>query len=174
MKKYIFKAYKNLYPSLFQKEEKRLREFTGDRVLIEHMGSTAVPGLGGKGIIDIYLRVPEKEMDRYSRLIKKAGYEHKASGGDKNIIFHQRDGIGKSGEIIRYHLHITFTKNQDWKNAILFRDYLRKHPEEAKRYAEVKKKAARESDQTKEKYMSIKEPIIKDLLKKALEEFGVT
>ena len=43
-------------------------------------------------------------------------------------------------------------------------NYLRNNPEETKRYAEIKKKAARESDQTKEKYMSIKEPVIQEIL----------
>lgn len=169
MKKYVFRPYKDTYPALYQKEAKRLRGFLGSFVSIEHFGSTAVPGLGGKGIIDMYIVVPKKDTGNYSKLIQKAGYEHKLSGGDKNRFFHQRDSKDPSGETVRYHLHLTFPENQDWKKAILFRDYLRQHPEEARRYAQIKRKAARESNQTKEEYMAIKEPVIKEILEKALK-----
>lgn len=170
MKKYIYTVYKNYYPSLYEQEQKRLRLFVGNQVLIEHIGSTAVPGLGGKGIIDICLGVSEKEMDKYSQLVQKAGYEYKPFGGNKNRIFHQRDCIGKLGKIIRYHLHLTFPESKDWKDGLMFRNYLRKHPEEARRYAKIKLKAATNSDQTKEKYMAIKEPTIRNILKKAVKE----
>lgn len=170
MKKYVFRPYKDFYPVLYLREAKRLRSFLGGFVSLEHIGSTAVPGLGGKGVVDIYVIVPKKDMGKYSKLIQKAGYEYKSSGGDKNRIFHQRDSKELSGKTIRYHLHLTFPENQDWKNSILFRDYLRQHSEEAKRYAQIKQQAAKESNQTKEKYMAIKEPVIKEILDKALKE----
>lgn len=168
MKKYVYKPYSPLYPSIFLREKEKLQEILGNDVLIEHIGSTAIPNLGGKGIIDIMVAVPRDQMQKISDLVQKAGYEFKQSGGNEERIFHQRDGNDSTLGLIRYHLHITFPESNTWKEDLAFRDYLRKRPEEVKRYIEIKKKAARESDQTKEKYMSIKEPVIRDILKKAL------
>lgn len=168
MKKYVYKPYNPLYPSIFQKEKNKLETILGNDAIIEHIGSTAVPGLGGKGIIDIMIAVPREDMEKFSGLVQKTGYEYKASGGNEERIFHQRDKALKAGGLIRYHLHLAFPESKEWKEAIAFRDYLRSHPEDVKRYEEIKKKAALESDQTKEKYMAIKEPVIQDILKKAL------
>lgn len=170
MQKYIFNPYNKLYPELYQNEERKLNEALGNDILIEHIGSTAVPGLGGKGIIDIMIAVFREQMEKYSGLVQKAGYEYKVSGGNEERIFYQRDVPDKKNRLIRYHLHLTFPESSSWMEALAFRDYLRSHPDEVEKYAEIKKKAALESDQTKEKYMAIKEPIIQDILKKALRE----
>jgi len=55
VKKYVFKAYSPIFPKLFEKEKDRIKKILGENDLIEHVGSTAVPGLGGKEINDIYI-----------------------------------------------------------------------------------------------------------------------
>lgn len=60
MLKYVFRPYDPIFPKLFIKEKNRLKKFLGRTVLIEHVGSTAIPGLGGKGIIDIAIAAPDK------------------------------------------------------------------------------------------------------------------
>ena len=167
MKKYVFKPYNESYPKLYQDEEQKLKNVLGNDILIEHIGSTAIPGLGGKGIIDIMIAVPQDQMIGFSELVQKAGYEYKESGGNEERIFHQRDENNTNGDLIRYHLHITFPESSAWREDIAFRDHLRNNPEDAILYAEIKLKAARKSDQTKEKYMEIKEPVIQEILQKA-------
>ena len=169
MKKYIFIPYNDSYPKLYQEEEQILKKILGNDVLIEHIGSTAVPRLGGKGIVDIMIAVPRDQMQSISDSVQKAGYEYKQSGGNKERIFHQRDENNINGDLVRFHLHITFPESNTWREDIAFRDYLRNNPEDAKHYAEIKKKAAKESNQSKEKYMVIKEPIIQAILQKALQ-----
>lgn len=166
MKKYVFKPYHDYYPTLFDEEKQRLNQALGKGVIIEHVGSTAIPGLGGKGIIDIYVAVPKEKLTYYSQLIQQDGYEQKDSGGDKERVFHQKDLIHKSHGVIRYHLHLGFPESKSWKQTLAFRDYLKGHPEDVKKYTEIKKEAASKSDQIKEKYMAIKEPFIKEILKK--------
>ena len=51
--KYIFRPYNPIFPELFKNEKERMEKILGDNLKIEHIGSTAVMGLGGKGVIDI-------------------------------------------------------------------------------------------------------------------------
>ncbi len=162
MKKYIFKPYDPIFPELYQKEEQRLKKVLGDKHLIEHIGSTAVPNLGGKGIIDIMVVVPEKLMNQISQLLQKqAGYEFRASGGDKERLFHQHD---------RYHVHVTFQESESWKKAVAFRDYLIQHPKGLKRYAQIKQRAATQAKGDRDIYLAIKQPIIDEIIQKAYRE----
>lgn len=62
MSKYVFKPYNSIFPELFEKEKERLSKYLTGEYQIEHVGSTAVQGLGGKGIIDIYLATPRKNL----------------------------------------------------------------------------------------------------------------
>ena len=53
MKKYVFKSYNKIFPEIFEKEKEKICDFIEETILIEHVGSTSIPNLGGKGIIDI-------------------------------------------------------------------------------------------------------------------------
>lgn len=174
MNKYVFKPYNPIFPELYKKEEQRLKKVLGDKYLIEHIGSTAVPYLGGKGIIDILISVPKNLMNQISQLLQKqAGYEFKESGGDKERLFHQQDLPDPEESMRRYHLHVTFPESESRKKAIAFRDYLIKHPEDLKRYAEIKQKAAIEANDDRDAYLTIKQPIIDEIMKKAYTEFKI-
>lgn len=136
--------------------------------IIEHIGSTAVPGLGGKGIIDIYIVAPKEDLDKISKEVMKAGYESRPRISTDQHLFYRIDLPDPIEGIRRYHIHINYEEAEDFQNAIKFRDYLRNDPKAVKRYVEIKKKAAREANQDKDAYMAIKSPVIKSILKKAL------
>lgn len=70
----------------------------------------------------------------------------------------------------KYQIHIEPPHSKWLKEALSFRNYLRKHPEDVKRYEEIKQKAADESNQKRAKYLAIKSPVIQDILEKALKE----
>lgn len=80
-------------------------------------------------------------------------------------MFHQR----KVNDEV-YHLHLTYTGNKGFTKDIAFRDYLRSHPTDAQKYAEVKKLASQKANQAKDKkeakevYMSIKKDVINEIL----------
>ena len=72
------------YPKLFENEKQRISKVLGN-VIIEHFGSTAVPNLGGKGYIDIYVVVNKKDLDKTSKIIQeKLGYKYKEHASIKN------------------------------------------------------------------------------------------
>ena len=70
MKKYLFKPYSKIFPDLFEREKERISSHIKEDLVIEHVGSTAVPGLGGKGIIDIAIAVSKKEMESVSKQLQ--------------------------------------------------------------------------------------------------------
>lgn len=158
MKKYTFKPYNDLFPALFEKERARILARI-DLSRIEHVGSTAVPGLGGKGIIDIAIAVEKGAMEQVSRQLQEIGYEFKPSFSSDDRLYLITDL-----EEQRYHIHLTYPENREWKNFLAFRDYLRAHPEEARGYAEVKKQAALDADGLGEKYRKIKGPLMEKIL----------
>jgi GrpB-like predicted nucleotidyltransferase (UPF0157 family) len=63
----------------------------------------------------------------------------------------------------RYHLHLTYPENNEWKELIHFRDYLRNHPEELREYSELKKQAALEANHEGNRYRKIKEPMFEKI-----------
>lgn len=67
MKKYEFKPYNPAFSKYFEEEKKRLSKYLSGDYQIEHIGSTAVPGLGGKGIIDIMIAVSKEQMENFSQ-----------------------------------------------------------------------------------------------------------
>lgn len=170
MNKYVYKPYNSIFPELFDKEKIRLAKYLSGEYQIEHVGSTAVPNLGGKGIIDIYIVTPEEQIDKISQEVLDSGYEYRPRVSADQHVFHRIDLPDPIEGTRRYHIHINFSKSEDFQNAIKFRDYLRRHPEEVKRYSDIKQLAANEANQDKDKYMSIKSPIIQDILEKALKE----
>lgn len=155
-------------PHFFEEEKIRLANFLSGDYQIEHIGSSAVPGLGVKEIIDIMIVVSRVEMQNISEQAQKAGYIFRPLASTETRLFF-RTGYPENFENEKvHHLHITFPESADWKEAIAFRDYLRTHPEDLKRYAEIKQQAAKEVNENTEKYRKIKEDTLKEIIAKAL------
>lgn len=171
MKKYVFKPYNDNFPHLFEKEKNRIAQFLSGDYKIEHIGSTAVPGLGGKGIIDIMIAVSKQNVKEYSKNLQKVGYNYVEQSHIEQRLFHWQDLHDDIEHLRRYHVHVTYPDSSDWKNAIAFRDYLRTHPDDLNRYAVMKQKAAEEANENTEMYMKLKSDVIKEILIKALNGF---
>lgn len=170
MDKYAFKPYDPVFPLLFEEEKQVLKNKLGNKVLIEHFGSTAVPGLGGKGIIDIYILGLEKDMSDISLKLKKLDYEFKETGGNPPhwLFFVKTDNKERT-----FHIHLVDEYDEGFSESIAFRDYLRQHPESIREYEEIKKIAAKkvkdltDKFEKKKVYMEIKQDIIKKIIQKA-------
>lgn len=169
MNKYVFRPYDPIFPSLFEAEKTRLESFLTGDFEIHHIGSTAVPGLGGKGIIDIYIVGQRQDLVRISDEVLKSGYEHRPRVSADQHVFHKINLPDLIEGMRSYHVHIGYIKAPDFISAIKFRDYLRKNPQDLRKYAEVKKKAAEQSNQDKDTYMAIKNPIMEEILEKAMK-----
>lgn len=165
---YPHSPYNIKYPKLFENEKQRLSKILTNAT-IEHFGSTAVPNLGGKGYIDIYVVVDKNDLNKTSKIIQeKLGYECKAHASIKNEkLFYLRNT-----EVARYHLHLTYINNPDFIQAIKFRDYLINHPNEALEYEKIKKlasvKANKENtkEMAKKVYMDTKITVLKQIIDK--------
>lgn len=170
--KYKYLPYDSSYPSLYEEEERRILEFLPVGSKIEHFGSTSIPGVGGKGIIDIYVCVPKDKLDETKDLLETLGYIYKETNPRRSFqgrMFFSRIEEKSSDTSYTYHLHLSYLKSPDFEKAIAFRDYLRAHPKEASEYDKIKKKAvdSTESFETveekKEAYMNTKQPFIEKI-----------
>ena len=163
--KYQYKKYDKAYPILAKVESKRIGQVLPQAEII-HFGSTAIPKMGGKGIIDLYVLVEPDELTITSNsLCAQLEYEFRESGGNDERLFHQRyDGVGELKQI--YHVHVGYEKSRDYIDSIRFRNELRNNAslrleyKEAKLRAVEKVKNIRNKKMQKKVYMDVKGIII--------------
>jgi len=168
MKKFVYRSYSFLFPELFEAEKARLLEM-GIHSNIEHVGSTAIQGLGGKGIIDILIGTSKEAMSAISRVLQDHGYEYHTRFSTEDRYFFFKDREDPLEDLRRYHIHLTFIGSKQWIELLEFRDCLNASSELKEEYALLKQKAADLANQDGKVYMAIKEPIfakVKELSKK--------
>jgi len=129
---------------------------------IEHIGSTAVPNLGGKGILDIILSVPKKTMKNAKRALIQT-YTYDASGGSDERDFFLREIVYRKKKRF-IHLHLTFHNSKEWHQALWFRNSLRNNPRIRNDYIKLKKKACNYAKGDGKKYRQYKNTFIKKIL----------
>ena len=162
--KYIFRAYRPEYPRLFREERDRLRRVLGDGVAIEHIGSTAVEGLGGKGIIDVMVGVKGdiKRLRPVLPGLQEAGYDFREHASSEHRLFLQKD-YGEGEGARRVHLHVVGGHGKEWEKLLKFRDRLRQEPELRERYGAMKRRAAEECKGDKQHYRRMKAEFFRSL-----------
>jgi GrpB-like predicted nucleotidyltransferase (UPF0157 family) len=97
---------------------------------VEHIGSTSVPGLGGKPVIDLLAGLAASLTSADTRALKRIGYRHLRARRDGRLVF-------RKSTPRRYSLHITQYESERWRSVLGFRDYLRADPEAAERYRQL-------------------------------------
>jgi GrpB-like predicted nucleotidyltransferase (UPF0157 family) len=163
MKKYVFKPYSQIFPLLFQNEKERILASLKKILFIEHVGSTAIPGLGGKGIIDIAIAVKKDDMGSTSTELQDLGYELRPTFSTPDRFYYIISLPDSEEGSRKYHLHLTCPESKEWKELVGFRDYLRDHPEEVQEYADLKKHAVVEANQDGNRYRKLKEPMFQKI-----------
>jgi GrpB-like predicted nucleotidyltransferase (UPF0157 family) len=127
---------------LYEEEKARLQAAVGDQVLdIQHVGSTAIPGIVAKPIIDIAIAVASFEAAYVCVApIEALGYEYRGEHGiPRRHYFVLRDP--DSGKTL-VHVHVRERDGPGWEKQILFRDYMRAHPQATAEYAALKQDLA--------------------------------
>jgi|SRR5579872_427315 len=157
--KYVYKPYSKIFPDLFQKEKSRISSSLKQALAIEHVGSTAIPDLGGKGIIDIAIAVAKEEMEISCSILQKLGYEFRPSFSTPDRFYLIAYLSDPEEGNRRYHIHLTYPSSKEWKELVGFRDYLLAHPEAVIEYANLKKHAAEAANQDGHQYRKMKEPM---------------
>ena len=131
-----YKTYSNKYARLFEEMKRKILHLSTNKLEIEHIGSTAVKGLGGKGVIDISIGIRKwKDADEIVKILKKIGFKH-FHDIENNSLFVSSRMQCKEGY---FHIHISRINTKRYNNTLVFRDFLRKYPQEAKKYAKIKK-----------------------------------
>ncbi len=158
--------YDPAWPKLFLKEKtalaKALKKFKG--LKIEHFGSTSIPGLAAKPIIDIMVAVQNFELwPKLVAPLKAMGY-HYWGTHEEDMLFIK--GIDPLGPKRTHHVHIYEFQGPRWKNELAFRDYLRSHEPEAREYESLKRKLAKAYRLNREAYTKGKESYIRSVMKK--------
>ncbi len=128
------------WPAAFAAEAARLRAALGEMALrIEHNGSTAVPGLAAKPVIDIQVSVAELQpMDLYRLPLQSIGYTHVPHPDDAFCPFFHRPSAWPH----THHVHVVRASDAEERRTLAFRDYLREHPDAAQEYARLKLRLA--------------------------------
>lgn len=129
---------------------------------IHHIGSTAVPGLGGKGIIDILIGIDNWEQaTEIIEALKKIGFLHVHLKEKGRIFLSKNTGLSLSN----VHVHIAIKQSKAYKELLFFRDYLRKNEKETKNYYNLKKSWLKESNGDRKEYGDLKNKYINKILK---------
>jgi GrpB-like predicted nucleotidyltransferase (UPF0157 family) len=126
----------------FERERNRLAAVLGATAIrIEHNGSTAVPGLAAKPVIDIQISVARLHpMDTYAPALARLGYTHVPHPDDAFCPFFHRPADWPH----THHVHVVEAGGAEERRTLAFRDYLRRHSDAAREYAALKERLARE------------------------------
>lgn len=167
------KKYNDELRKKFLAEEKRIRGVLGDEVSIEHVGSSAV-GIGGKNIVDILIGVPSADrMEPVRDLLASAGYREGHDTHPDRIFMAFRvndDGTDRETGEGDLHVHIVVVGSLEYTNMLGLKNYLLAHPDEAKKYFEMKEVFAKEAQYDRKTYKALKSKYVSELIKKANEE----
>lgn len=156
------------WAQLYQEEKQRLSHALGYLIIaIEHIGSTAIPNIVAKPVIDIMLGVRSlHDIDQHViQSIEQLDYRYMPQYeiGMPFRRFFQKDNMNGTRT---HHIHLVEISHSFWTDHLLFRDYLRTHPDSAKAYEQLKQKLAQQFTDTNA-YAFAKTDFCKEILRKA-------
>ena len=171
----LVEKYSPEWPVWFEK----IKAFLGEKVSeacirIEHVGSTSVPGMIAKPIIDLILVIEPQDFEEIKRLLAERGYYHE---GDKGIedreAFDLEDNSIKS-KIPRHHLYVCPKHSAELKKQTAFRNFLRQNKVYAERLSRLKWSLAEKYNNDRQAYMDGKAALCREITEKALEHSKCT
>jgi GrpB-like predicted nucleotidyltransferase (UPF0157 family) len=161
----IISDYNAEWPDLFIKEKSLILSETGKSLLsLDHIGSTSIPGLAAKPVIDMLGCIEKFSLDPDCLApLLRLGYEYKGEHGIPERLFFSKQTNGMRS----HHLHVVQQGNPFWDEHILFRDYLRANPEIAQNYENLKRDLAQKFHNDRLAYVNGKDEFIKNVLRTA-------
>lgn len=164
MRKIKVVPYENHWTKKFQREARRLKEAMPEPVKVHHIGSTSVPGLAAKPIVDMIMEVDQIErVDKWDEHFSALGYMPKGENG----ILGRRFFIHGTEEKRSYHLHVYGAGNPEIMRHLAFRDYMMAHCEEAEAYATLKQELAERFTYDADQYVEGKTEFVRGIDEKA-------
>lgn len=152
---------------MFEDEARFLQGiFRKEIIKFEHFGSTSVPGMKAKPVIDMMCLVKDiKKIDAFNEQMQLSGYDVAGEWGIRG-----RRLFRKGGENRTHHIHTYQYDNPQIKRHLIFRDYLKTHPDEVERYNNFKDEISKQHDDTAF-YSKAKRPFVKEMEQRALKWF---
>jgi GrpB-like predicted nucleotidyltransferase (UPF0157 family) len=160
--------YNKQWPLMFESERSLIQALLGEVVKgVHHIGSTSVPGLAAKPVIDILLEVAGvSELDKCHAAMTQAGYTARGENGIRGRRYFIKGGDKRSHQV-----HAFAVGDRQVVKHLAFRDYLIKNRAEAERYAGIKRAAALASHNDAQRYSELKAGFIEHHLQLALIDF---
>jgi GrpB-like predicted nucleotidyltransferase (UPF0157 family) len=157
--------YDSDWPKIYEEESELIRGAIGGIILsLEHIGSTSVPGLWAKPIIDIIAGVNDLESaDRCKVILYNFGYEDSSPGNQPDWFY----CLGKAPHSPGFHLHLVKEGSSFQMRHILFRDWLRTHHTDAESYKDLKIKLSEKYRDDRVAYTDSKTEYINGIVEKA-------
>lgn len=148
---------------IFELEKTALQATLGSMILgIQHVGSTSIPGMVAKPIVDIAIAVDDFEEARACiPLIERLGYEYRAELGIPHRHYFTK------GNPRLFHIHMNEIESREWQDQLLFRDYMRRNRKLAEEYADLKRQLASQYPHKRGAYLDGKADFIKRVIQLA-------
>jgi putative glutamine amidotransferase len=163
---YSISPYDPSWPAGFEREAERVRRALGDQLVrIDHVGSTSVPGLAAKPVVDIQASVRSMvPRTRYVEPLRALGYRWALDPWSDEHEFFSREEDGERA----FQVHVCLA-GSDWERRHLaFRDWLREHPDDAAAYERLKRDLAERHPRDIFTYVDAKTPFIREIEERAL------
>ena len=159
------------WPSAFKAERDRIAAaLSAIAVRIDHNGSTSVPGLAAKPIIDIQVSVRSLPIETYAPALTQLGYVHVPHPDDSFCAFFHRPAAWPH----THHVHVVQSGEDEERRTLAFRDYLREHPEVAREYERLKRELAPQHSardfSSRQAYADAKTAFVRRVTERALAE----
>lgn len=153
----------------FELEKERLLSIlSGFEVDVQHVGSTSIEGCPAKPVIDIFIGIESLEYgEQLVPILVTNGYIYEGDGGRSGEHYFKKRG----NNVTTHHIHMAPNFGQIWKNQILFRDYLKTHPEIMQEYINLKTRLSIQFPDNRESYSAGKKDFIENIIYNAERDF---
>ncbi|RSK27165.1 GrpB family protein [Bacillus sp. HMF5848] len=158
MRKVEVVPYKEEWKTLFEMESKNIKGIFKEHIVnVYHIGSTAIPNINAKPVIDIMAEVYDIcVVDNFNVEMEKLGYKAHGEHGIRKRRFYSKGGDART-----HHVHIFEKESVEINRHLTFRDYMIAHPEDAIKYSELKQELAHKFSTNIDKYIEGKDSFIK-------------
>lgn len=157
--------YNPSWPHLYREEARKVTAaLATEIIMIHHIGSTSIPGIKAKAVIDCLIEVRDiEQVNHYNQPLIALGYEPRGENGIPGRRYFSK----KIGSTHTHHLHIFQVGNSEIERHLNFRDYLRAHPAEAQAYSQLKEGLARKFRQDSVAYTEGKSEFVQEIDRRA-------
>lgn len=162
------------YNPEWPRQFEEIREFLGEEiskscVRIEHVGSTSIPGMTAKPIIDLVLVINKGKFEEIKTSLEEYGYLHEGDKGIKEREAFKLKSQANPNNLMPHHLYVCDDNNEALRNHIAFREFLKTHKDYADKLNALKWELAEKYDNDRQSYIDGKAALCAEITEKALE-----